>query len=720
MAEPQSTNFSAAFKHMCAIAAIGETRSHQEVLERLLIHCLAELGGEGLRSSEIAVETLEGLYGLRFPVAVVDQALETLRRRDAIQSLDNGGIQLAPDLHRKARLVIESAQDLELKVRSRWQKEVSRRWPGLAVDSLWRSLQAYLFRAFRRHGIQTAALLKSDFEIAPEDADGLSVMLKEAVDQEFKGEQAAAASQAVSTFLAESSSYSDRIKYISELADGTFNYFCLATAPETAAELRGSLQALRIYLDTNFLFGLLRLGETVGAEVSHELVRVIREHKLPFTLLYHERTLRELDQVIGHFQSYLSTKEWTTPIAKAALEEANLPGVIKHYLKARLKTGVSVADFFRPFRHAREILDDRGLVFQPAGETRHDERYEIFHDYRAFLEARGKKKRYRQIEHDSALLDAVRAERLAAASTLHAGALLLTYDYFLYRFDWESSKRQGVSPSVVLPNSFWQILRPFIGDSPEFDKSFAGTFALPEFRTVGSDSAEASAKLLGILASLDGIPEPTARKILSNDLLIERIKNSPRESTDLELIESVIAEENRDLVKRVESLELELRRVSTAMSAGKDRLESERFKHRTMREQLGVAKKELESIQSLEEAVEKERIRAEAEAAKAAELGQELVQYRAAEAARRAKSARARRALCVAVIIAAALVLSFILLKLESRYLAEHQRLTAIQLLTVAIALLVGLGLVFPDKRPYLWFGSGGVLAAVVILLSLF
>src|SRR5207249_2967841 len=128
------------------------------------------------------------------------------------------------------------------------------------------------------------------------------------------------------------------------------------------------------------------------------------------------------------------------------------------------------------------------------------------------------------IEHDMAVLETVHSLRSKASSTLDAGAVLTTCDYFLYRFDWEANRQAGNSTSTVLPSLLWQVLRPFVADSEDFDRAFSETFALPEFTLVRGGAERAASRMLSILASYKDIPEETAVKMLANDLLLTELQ----------------------------------------------------------------------------------------------------------------------------------------------------------------------------------------------------
>ena len=58
----------------------------------------------------------------------------------------------------------------------------------------------------------------------------------------------------------------------------------------------------------------------------------------------------------------------------------------------------------------------------------------------------------------------------------------------------------------------------------DFDRSFAVTFALPEFRAMESKLSEAQQQLSSFLTSYELIPEETAASLLTNGLLMERFQ----------------------------------------------------------------------------------------------------------------------------------------------------------------------------------------------------
>ena len=110
------------------------------------------------------------------------------------------------------------------------------------------------------------------------------------------------------------------------------------------------------------------------------------------------------------------------------------------------ETGITVEAFFRPFHHADVLLAEKGIDTISPENNRTEERAKLISEYKEFLESRKKDKAYKLIDHDMTVLDIVRQLRSKSASTLEAGALLVTCDYSLYRFDWETGEKWENKP----------------------------------------------------------------------------------------------------------------------------------------------------------------------------------------------------------------------------------------------------------------------------------
>ena len=160
----------------------------------------------------------------------------------------------------------------------------------MPTDTAWTALRAYLARAFRRHGIQAAALLDPTVDTPVEHEPNLSVILDEAIAETGKEDPRGEIRATVAGFMAEVGTDADRTQYIAQLADGAFNFYTLEVPADLAEKLREQLHELTLFLDTNFLFGILDLHYNSQVEISHQLLRAVAEHKLPFKLRFHAET----------------------------------------------------------------------------------------------------------------------------------------------------------------------------------------------------------------------------------------------------------------------------------------------------------------------------------------------------------------------------------------------------------------------------------------------
>jgi hypothetical protein len=530
------------------MVAIGQVRSADETVRCLILQCLAFLPSEKFYDENGFFQALNDLFGLAIPKYEISYAVDRLLADESLHRSEIGHFLLSKKIAEEIQSSIEQAHMLESQVRSNWEAEIASSYPRLSFNLAWESLRNYLARAFQRHGMQTIALLDPVVENQNHYLDSLSELLEQAIGC-FPPDTHQDLKNAVTGFLATSGDYNERASYISQLADGAFNYFSLTIDYDIAEQFRKNLSPLTIFLDTNFLFGILDLDVNPQVAVSNELLNVIKKFGFPFRLVHHEKTEEELLSSIAHYEDLLKSRHWSQDISRAASSSRFLSGVEKKYHKQFAETGVDAATFFRPYKHADVILEERAIEkFIPENE-RLEERAELINEYMKFLKERGREKSYKLIDHDMTVLDLTRQLRSECKSTLEAGALFLTRDYFLYRFDWESSISTGKLPCTVLPNLFWQILRPYVPSDVDFSRSFAETFAIPEFRTIGSGANEAGSKMLNILASYKNFPEETAARMLSNDLLIDQLRKAESDQVFQELIESAIVEENAELAE---------------------------------------------------------------------------------------------------------------------------------------------------------------------------
>jgi hypothetical protein len=580
--------------------------------------------------------------------------------------------------------------------------------------------------AFRRHGIQAVALLDPNVDISPEYSESLSLLLEKALNIFDVPDIKNSARIVISEFLASVGNYSDRSKYIAQLADGTYNFFSLTVEPDIAEQFRKRLKPLTLFLDTNFLFGILDLHANIHVKVSNELLNSIDKYKLPFYLRYHERTEREMESTMLHYSEVLRAHRWTQAISRAAIRTKYISGIELKYHQINSEKGIDVDSFLQPYEHLDVLLKDKKISTFRTSDNRMSERTELLFAYQEFLKRHGIEKPYESVEHDTTVLETVRHIRSNAKSSIEAGALLLTCDFMLFRFDWETSKKAGIPACAVFPNLLWQILRPFVPTDINFERAFAETFAIPEFRSMTSSATRATTKLLGILASYDDFPEETAASILTNDLIIDKLKDIKDPNKFREYVESEIANCNEILIEEKAALEKQLKREKEESIEMEKRSTEEKAK---LIEDLKKKEEELESLQeniraaqkNEQEAKEKEnkaqqQIAIEKEARERAETILQEEKTKIVEPPRSTAIYKFVTETTLSVVLI--MLFELITYKIPWTWLLEHPNSYAIQGLTDLIILTSIYGLFYGYKKTYIW--APFIFEILVLVVSLF
>ena len=541
-----------ALHKMCNFIAIAETKDHSEILRKLILHLLHTFPEEKLSETRGVGVILKTIFGIEVPQHQIEDSLKKLISSNQIDKPAGMNYTLSPETRIEVKARVEDALQLQERVKNQWLAENSKLFNTLDTDLAWGVILEYLAKVFLRHGIQVNVFLDPSSEQQGME-ESLSTLLQEAVQNKFSSVDQRAAEDTIAVFFRTVGENPERAQFISQCADGATNYFSLGISPEMSSRFRDKLEPLVLLCDTNFLFGILDLHEHHLVKISNELLDAITKHSLPIKLRYHEETLAEFHSSIGHYEDNLCSDKYKQSLSRIVATTNLMSGPELKYHQKNSKTKIEVKDFFKPYKHADILLRKYKLEIFRSSDSRLEERATLEADYKEFLESSKKPpKSHGQIAHDMIVLDCVRCLRSNAKSTLGPSALFVTCDHTLYRFDREMSRKEKTPASVVLPNILWQVLRPCIpSSSHDFDKSFAETFAIPEFRTIGSGSSKACSRLLSLLNTYDNFPEETAGKLLANDMLMEKlsqIENDKQFQTEVNL---AIKDDHKTLIEDV-------------------------------------------------------------------------------------------------------------------------------------------------------------------------
>jgi hypothetical protein len=149
-------------------------------------------------------------------------------------------------------------------------------------------------------------------------------------------------------------------------------------------------------------------------------------------------------------------------------------------------------------------------------------------------------------------------QALSSHGTLFSGSFVLSSDLQFWRFDRQVLRKEYRSkPVVVLPDALLQALRPFVGTSSVFDNAaFAKLFSTAEFRGAETESyADTVQRVAAYIASFSDLSEETARRILTDSMLMQRIGNADESSEAFQdPIRDAIVEYNEMLIQQRDEL----------------------------------------------------------------------------------------------------------------------------------------------------------------------
>lgn len=577
--EYRAVDYERAYSRLCHLAALTSSGRVEAALDNLVLTSVALSPETAMRPFSTMAGAIQTLFGLAVPEDDVAASVARLVAKGRLSESDRGFSMPKGEQEVVYRRADEAAA-VEREVRKEWLASIDSgsRSPREATDDqLWAALQGFTARVFRRHGAQTLLLLAPDLPFLAEGEGSLATFFEDsATEAGIVAPDLQFVRSAVELFFNTQSEI--KTQYLSQLLDSTFTFYALTVDQATADFLRGQLQRLDIFLDTNFIFAVIGLGDDYFAEISAEVLDLIQRQNLPFGLYYHERTLREIEHTIAAMGEQLQAKRWSQALSAAAFtfgkETGALSGVELAYHRLNSEQPVDPDVFLEKYSHIEQLLSDQGFkIYREGGEPDYSvtEKGSLIADYTDYAkETRpDRPKRYEAIDHDVVVLLRVDRLRTSPRSILQAGAVFLTNDYLLHRYVWRRLRSGGEIGHTVLPRELLQVLRPFVRSNEDFDRRFVETFAIPEFRGLQRDLAETTAKVLSYLATYRDLREETALRILSDTVLRNQARTVVEGSPELgELVEAAVVADNSLLVDERERLREELASVQSEAQVG--------------------------------------------------------------------------------------------------------------------------------------------------------
>lgn len=589
-ATQQPADYKQLLSRLCHLAALSETKAIEGVVNSLIVSVIEIDPNHPVGKQTEIDEALRTYFGVELDAKDLNTAIARLTQLGSlIRQPGTDSFALSPAARAEQLQRVTAASEIEERVKQQWLDSIRSDSPDLTEEfaaELWACLKAYLTRLFCRHGAQTALVLSGQRLADAELDKSVAELLTNAVAEECKTVNPDFARKAVKAFMREQTS--ERASYIAQLLDNTFSFYSLFTDEATQEYLKKALPRITVFLDTNFLFGVLNLHNNPQNEVSVELVSLVREQKLPFDLYYHEDSLVEMRETISRTQKRLMRNKWPPGLSRAALQTRalELSGLEIKFHEANAQHQVEPDAFFLKYRHVEKLLNGQGFKIYRRPDKKDvekldDRTLELVSQYKQFLEDTLPphwQKPFNAIKHDIIVWCAAKSLRKTGASGLDVGALLLSADQRLFAYDWGVLSNGSNLGVVVLPSQLLQLLRPFVPRTADFDKKFAEVFALPEFRLGRSDFSQVTRRVLSFLASVKDITEETALAILADEILIGRLKNVEADEDIKAAIESEVLRKNAELEKKHRDVASQLETVRAEVASRQSALDEAQSK----------------------------------------------------------------------------------------------------------------------------------------------
>jgi len=253
-----SIEASVAINRICHMIALSQDGKVEEAVDNLVISVLAVDPSLHLSTADQFRQAIDSYFSVNLRLELLQ---DSINRNVAATRLLLGGpdayYRLSPAAAAAAERSIEEASQLESIVRSEWWAALPTLYHDLGPDAeqaLWSALRRYLAKAFLRHGAETAFLLDPQQSGVDPVGGSLSQFLSTVIRESCPDVPADIAEEALRGFFRFSSP--SRTRYLAQLLDGTFSIFALSIDEATAGYLRSQLTPLKLFLDTNFIFGI--------------------------------------------------------------------------------------------------------------------------------------------------------------------------------------------------------------------------------------------------------------------------------------------------------------------------------------------------------------------------------------------------------------------------------------------------------------------------------
>lgn len=359
--------------------------------------------------------------------------------------------------------------------------------------------------------------------------------------------------------------------------------------PETLEKLGRVVKErprLDIFIDTNFLFSVLRLHENPSTEAAEALMEMASRlgQLVRLNLYVAPVTVDETKGTLAAISSDLGAASLPPNLARAGIR-AGLGGIALKYATevAKSRASLNPGEYFRPYiADLVTTLKSKGIKLYNKNLDPYGTRQDVVDDINAELEfektRKLRRKGYAQLRHDMVLWHFVQDSRPAVIEApLEAQYWIVTIDYRLLGFD--AFKRRGKSSSVPLcvhPTTLVQVLQFWIPRTAAFEEAVVGSLRLPFLMSeFDRDSEQITLKILEVLNRFEKVgdlSDDAVAGILMNQVFRQRFAGEGDVERQTELVREALIAQDKATRGQLESTKVKLADTEHELSQTTQRL----------------------------------------------------------------------------------------------------------------------------------------------------
>jgi len=553
------------------------------------------------------LDTIQTELGVTIDTSKAQEAIKQLVKENKVVTIDNGRFKIAEKEFVRIGKQAEEVEKLEQIVKAKFIDAVTQFCPFLEdLSQVWNhfndsflvpfvsEMGAYVFQLVSEgtYSLDIAQLGRQHFDkFISKYRDNLRKGLQEAIIQFLNPKDTSVRS------------------YILRIMNACFYVEASGLKTEVLENLTqvfGRKPSFSIFVDTNFLFSILDLHENPLNEAADALIelgkRISRYVKIKFYVT--PLTLDEAKRVLIQAKASLEGIRPTPNLVKGAAA-TKLSGIVSKFIEAGAKDpSVTAESFFNPYiKDLLSIAQSRGIELFNQNFDEYKKKQEVIDDIIEQQNFENRKygsraKTYEALQHDVVLWHFVKDKRPAyVESPLDAQYWIVTVDYRFMAFDAYKRGKEGL-PICMLPTTLAQMLRFWVPQTDVLDESVVASlrlpFLFPEFDPEAEKVTIAILKTLSRFEKVDDFPVETVKSLLLNEALRERMKDSPDEERQIELVKEALIEENTRLRQQLLEKEKIEGKQSEMLQKFQESLERERSEKQRLEDQYKEKIKELE------------------------------------------------------------------------------------------------------------------------------